>query len=173
MLSYVAKRIALMIPTLLGALTITFVVIQFVPGGPVEQIMADGKMIFQERVKTEMHQSVVELGTEMCKGLPVELRLDDYRNANAAGTARHGGVLLVAGDAVARAHGAGVELAAVAVVVAHLHRLGEAARGVAAGPVQRHLGRTGRLRRRRGQFRHRRDRPFPVGLDLRTRRRTG
>ena len=41
MLSYVLKRILLMIPTLLGALTITFIVIQFVPGGPVEQIMAE------------------------------------------------------------------------------------------------------------------------------------
>ena len=41
MLSYLIKRILLMIPTLLGALTITFVVIQFVPGGPVEQVMAE------------------------------------------------------------------------------------------------------------------------------------
>ena len=41
-------------------------------------------------------------------------------------------VLLVARDAVARAHRAGVELAAVAVVVAHLDRLGQAAGRVAA-----------------------------------------
>ena len=41
MLGYILKRLALMIPTLLGALTITFVVIQFVPGGPVEQLMAE------------------------------------------------------------------------------------------------------------------------------------
>ena len=44
MLSYVLKRILLMIPTLLGALTITFIVIQFVPGGPVEQIMAEQRV---------------------------------------------------------------------------------------------------------------------------------
>jgi len=44
MLSYILKRILLMVPTLLGALTITFVVVQFVPGGPVEQIMAEAKM---------------------------------------------------------------------------------------------------------------------------------
>ncbi len=44
MLAYVAKRILLMIPTLLGALTITFVVMQFVPGGPVEQIMAEARV---------------------------------------------------------------------------------------------------------------------------------
>jgi len=43
MLFYILKRIALMVPTLLGALTITFVVIQFVPGGPVEQIMAEAR----------------------------------------------------------------------------------------------------------------------------------
>ena len=41
MLIYVLKRILLMIPTLLGALTVTFVVIQFVPGGPVEQMVAE------------------------------------------------------------------------------------------------------------------------------------
>ena len=41
MLIYILKRIALMLPTLLGALTITFVVVQFVPGGTVEQIMAE------------------------------------------------------------------------------------------------------------------------------------
>jgi microcin C transport system permease protein len=41
MLSYILKRILLMVPTLLGALTITFIVIQFVPGGPVEQILAE------------------------------------------------------------------------------------------------------------------------------------
>jgi microcin C transport system permease protein len=39
--SYVAKRLLLMIPTLLGVITITFVVIQFVPGGPVEQMMLE------------------------------------------------------------------------------------------------------------------------------------
>jgi microcin C transport system permease protein len=43
MLIYILKRIALMLPTLLGALTITFVVVQFVPGGPVEQIMAEAR----------------------------------------------------------------------------------------------------------------------------------
>ena len=32
MLSYILKRLLLIIPTLLGALTITFVVMQFVPG---------------------------------------------------------------------------------------------------------------------------------------------
>lgn len=43
MLSYILKRILLMVPTLLGALTITFIVMQFVPGGPVEQIIAEAQ----------------------------------------------------------------------------------------------------------------------------------
>ena len=43
MLSYIVKRILLMLPTLWGVLTVTFVVIQFVPGGPVEQIMAEAR----------------------------------------------------------------------------------------------------------------------------------
>ena len=41
MLAYIGKRLLLMIPTLIGVLTLTFVVIQFVPGGPVEQLVAE------------------------------------------------------------------------------------------------------------------------------------
>jgi microcin C transport system permease protein len=40
MLAYILKRLLLMIPTLFGVLLMTFVVIQFVPGGPVEQMVA-------------------------------------------------------------------------------------------------------------------------------------
>ncbi len=43
MLSYILKRLLLMVPTLFGALTVTFIVIQFVPGGPVEQLMAEAR----------------------------------------------------------------------------------------------------------------------------------
>lgn len=43
MLGYILKRLLLMIPTLIGALTVTFVVIQFVPGGPVEQALSKGR----------------------------------------------------------------------------------------------------------------------------------
>ncbi|MDD5404957.1 MAG: microcin C ABC transporter permease YejB [Sulfuricella sp.] len=39
MFAYIIKRLLLMIPTLFGVLLITFVVIQFVPGGPVEQLI--------------------------------------------------------------------------------------------------------------------------------------
>jgi len=40
MLFYIIKRILLMIPTLIGVMLITFVVTQFVPGGPVERMIA-------------------------------------------------------------------------------------------------------------------------------------
>src|SRR3712207_6024537 len=40
MLSYIARRLLLMIPTLLGIMLISFVIVQFAPGGPVERILA-------------------------------------------------------------------------------------------------------------------------------------
>ncbi len=41
MFAYILRRILLMIPTLLGIMLITFTVTQFVPGGPVEKLIAD------------------------------------------------------------------------------------------------------------------------------------
>jgi microcin C transport system permease protein len=41
MLVYILKRLALMIPTLFGILTLTFIVMQFVPGGPVDQVISE------------------------------------------------------------------------------------------------------------------------------------
>ncbi|RQO33496.1 microcin ABC transporter permease [Herminiimonas sp. KBW02] len=41
--SYIIKRVLLMLPTLLGVIAITFAVIQFVPGGPVEQALVELK----------------------------------------------------------------------------------------------------------------------------------
>ena len=43
MASYILKRCLLMLPTLFGVLLLTFLVIQFVPGGPVEQYMAESR----------------------------------------------------------------------------------------------------------------------------------
>ena len=39
MWTYIFKRVLLLIPTLLGILALTFAIIQFVPGGPVEQMV--------------------------------------------------------------------------------------------------------------------------------------
>ena len=40
MLAYIIRRLLLVIPTLLGIITINFVIVQFAPGGPVEQAIA-------------------------------------------------------------------------------------------------------------------------------------
>jgi microcin C transport system permease protein len=39
--AYILRRVLLMIPTIIGILFISFVVVQFAPGGPVEQVLAD------------------------------------------------------------------------------------------------------------------------------------
>ena len=40
MLAYIVRRLLLMIPTVLGIMLVSFVIIQFAPGGPVEQAIA-------------------------------------------------------------------------------------------------------------------------------------
>src|SRR6267154_987684 len=40
MSAYIVRRILLMIPTLLGILFVSFIVVQFAPGGPVERVIA-------------------------------------------------------------------------------------------------------------------------------------
>src|SRR5713101_5085230 len=40
MTAYIARRILLMVPTLLGILFVSFIVVQFAPGGPVERVIA-------------------------------------------------------------------------------------------------------------------------------------
>ncbi len=40
MFPYIARRLLLMIPTLIGIMLVTFVIVQFAPGGPVERILS-------------------------------------------------------------------------------------------------------------------------------------
>ena len=40
MLAYIARRILLMIPTIFGIMLVSFIIVQFAPGGPVERIVA-------------------------------------------------------------------------------------------------------------------------------------
>src|SRR5690606_13637347 len=40
MLAYIARRLLLMVPTLFGIILVTFVIVQFAPGGPVERVIA-------------------------------------------------------------------------------------------------------------------------------------
>ena len=39
--AYLIRRLLLVIPTLFGIIAINFVVVQFAPGGPVEQMIAE------------------------------------------------------------------------------------------------------------------------------------
>ncbi len=41
MLTYILRRLLLLIPTLLGIMLISFIIIQFVPGGPVDRMIAE------------------------------------------------------------------------------------------------------------------------------------
>ena len=38
--SYILKRLLLMVPTVVGIMLISFAIIQFAPGGPVERVIA-------------------------------------------------------------------------------------------------------------------------------------
>ena len=40
MLAYIVKRLLLMVPTVFGIMLLTFTITQFVPGGPVERMVA-------------------------------------------------------------------------------------------------------------------------------------
>src|SRR6202048_3442566 len=40
MTAYLIRRLLLMVPTLLGIMLVSFVVVQFAPGGPVERVIA-------------------------------------------------------------------------------------------------------------------------------------
>ncbi len=43
MAAYILRRIVLLVPTLLGIIAINFAIVQFAPGGPVEQAMAEAR----------------------------------------------------------------------------------------------------------------------------------
>ena len=40
MAAYILRRLLLVIPTLFGIMVVNFTLVQFVPGGPVEQVIA-------------------------------------------------------------------------------------------------------------------------------------
>ncbi|MEM7039317.1 MAG: microcin ABC transporter permease, partial [Bacteroidota bacterium] len=39
--AYILRRLFLMIPTIIAIITLCFVIVQFVPGGPVERVIAE------------------------------------------------------------------------------------------------------------------------------------
>ncbi len=72
MLIYIVKRIALMIPTLFGVMFFTFVITQFVPGGPVEKLLSEVKG-FSEKgevaASTSMYRGASGLDSERVEKL--------------------------------------------------------------------------------------------------------
>ena len=40
MAAYITRRLLLMVPTLLGILFVSFLVVQFAPGGPIDRVIA-------------------------------------------------------------------------------------------------------------------------------------
>jgi carboxylate-amine ligase len=58
----------------------------------IQEILADGKMLLKERVKPEMHQSVVELGTEVCSDVASARRQVIELRSELAGIAAQGGL---------------------------------------------------------------------------------
>ncbi len=57
----------------------------------IQQILADGKVILKEQVKPELHQSIVEIGTEICADARVARKqIVHLRSELARLAARHG-----------------------------------------------------------------------------------
>ena len=73
MAAYILRRILLMIPTLLGIMLINFALIQFVPGGPIEQILAqlEGDADALERIAGGS-ETLSESKYQGARGLPPE-----------------------------------------------------------------------------------------------------
>jgi microcin C transport system permease protein len=61
MTAYIARRILLMVPTLLGILLVSFAVVQFAPGGPVERVIAQlsGADTSPEPAATSLPRNIV------------------------------------------------------------------------------------------------------------------
>ena len=80
MAAYIIRRILLMIPTLFGIMLVTFIVTQFVPGGPIERMMAEieghsttglstGTGEVRAMPKSSLYQGAQGLDTERLKKL--------------------------------------------------------------------------------------------------------
>ena len=66
MAAYILRRLALIIPTLLGVMLINFALVQFVPGGPIEQVIA--RMQGEGDVFANIAGGRGDMGSEMQAG---------------------------------------------------------------------------------------------------------
>jgi ABC-type microcin C transport system permease subunit YejB len=64
--AYILRRLLLMIPTIFGIMAVSFLVVQFAPGGPVEEVISDGDRCQQYRSgrpdRRQRHQPQQHLG---------------------------------------------------------------------------------------------------------------
>src|SRR5678816_3282064 len=64
----------------------------------IQEILADGKMILKEQIKPELHQSIVEIGTEICSDArDARQQITALRTELAKVAAQHGLVIASAG----------------------------------------------------------------------------
>ena len=64
----------------------------------IQQILADGKIILKEQIKPELHQSIVEIGTEICSDArDARRQITALRGELARLAAQHGLVIASAG----------------------------------------------------------------------------
>ena len=64
----------------------------------IQQILADGKIILKEQIKPELHQSIVEIGTEICSDArDARRQITALRTELAKLAAHHGLVIASAG----------------------------------------------------------------------------
>ncbi|PQM60838.1 MAG: microcin ABC transporter permease, partial [Rhodobacteraceae bacterium] len=70
MLNYISRRIVLIVPTLLGIMLINFFLVQFVPGGPVEQIISDleSRTSFIDNIGSGSSELLMNNGSSKYKG---------------------------------------------------------------------------------------------------------
>ena len=55
MTAYILRRLLLMVPTLFGITLVCFTLIQFVPGGPVEQTIAKVRGMMNLPIEQDLH----------------------------------------------------------------------------------------------------------------------
>ena len=72
---YITKRLLLMLPTLIGIVLINFLVLQFVPGGPVERMIAQ---LRAHQTGGEAGAGAVSLGTERMEQRALEAEQVEY-----------------------------------------------------------------------------------------------
>ena len=90
--AYILRRLLLVIPTLLGIMIINFALVQFVPGGPIEQILANlegrGDVFESFRAGLATPISALTTAANMLAHAACHLNSSHSWNANSVSTSR-------------------------------------------------------------------------------------